>query len=304
MNTFWEKIEEGLAGEFKLRALTPALAFWGIGLVLWGLAKGWDKITDFLTSINATQGIILAVGLLFLLELSTWFGNLLKMPVLRFLEGYWRMWAVKHLREWMTERVDRNLVQKRLQLDKLSLKDDGELTIEEKREFKKLETETNRYPEGKEFLLPTQLGNLLRASEQYSHRVYGLEILTVFPRLWLIMPEGVQKEVSEAREHLDNQVKLVMLGVALFIWSFIAWWVIPIGIAIGFFGYWRSLRAAETYGLLLRASFDLYRFDLFTQLHLDLPDSPEDETEFGIRVTQALARGFKNPEIVFKHPEK
>lgn len=119
-----------------------------------------------------------------------------------------------------------------------------------------------------------------------------------------VLPEGVQKEVSEARQHLDNQVKMVILGIALFIWIFISWWIIPIGIAIAIWGYSRAVAAAEGYGLLLRSTFDLYRFDLYKQLHLDPPKSPSEDIEFGVKVTQALARGFKVEDFKFKHPEK
>lgn len=301
MNAFWEKIEEGLAGEFSLRALSPALAFWGTGVVLWGLTNGWEEVTDFLMNTDVTQGFVLAVGLLFLLELSTWFGNWLKLPVLQFLEGYWRR-PLRWFRKRMTDRVEQELRSKRIRLDELARKEEIKLTEEDKNEYRKLEAEIDRYPEGNEFLLPTRLGNLMRSSELHPYRVYGLEILTVFPRLWLILPEAVQKEVSEAREHLDNQVKMVILGIALFIWSFIAWWIIPIGVAIAIWGYRRAVAAAEVYGLLLRSTFDLHRFDLFKQLHLDLPTSPTEEIEFGVKVTQALSRGFK--DFTFKHPEK
>jgi hypothetical protein len=304
MDKFWDKIEEGLAGEFNLRALSPALFFWGTGFLLWGLTRGWDQISDFLTNINVTVGVILAIGLLFLLEISTWVSDWLKLPVLQFLEGYWRRWPFKIIRERLTERIDKELQPKRMRLDQLALKEDHELSKEEKKELSRLEAETNRYPEGKEYLLPTQLGNLLRASEQYPYRVYGLEILTIFPRLWLILPENAQKEVSEARAHMDNQVKMIILGFALFLWAFLAWWIIPIGILIAVWGYRRAVGTAETYGLLMRTTFDLYRFDLYKQLHLDLPKSPAEDIEFGIRVTQALARGLKPKEIVFKHPEK
>lgn len=303
MNAFWEKIEEGLAGEFNLKALSPALAFWGTGVVLWGLTNGWEEITDFLIGMTVTQGIVLAVALLWLLELSAWIVNWLKLPVLQFLEGYWRR-PLRWFRKRMTDRVEQELRSKRIRLDELARKEEINLTEEDKNEYRKLEAEIDRYPEGNEFLLPTRLGNLMRSSELYPYRVYGLEILTVFPRLWLILPEAVQKEVSEAREHLDNQVKMVILGIALFIWAFIAWWIVPIGIVIAFWGYRRAVAAAEVYGLLLRSTFDLYRFDLFKQLHLDLPTSPAEEIEFGVKVTQALARGFKAKDFIFKHSEK
>lgn len=302
MNVFWDRIEEGLAGEFNLRALSPALAFWGTGLVLWGFSKGWGEIIDFLMDIGVAQGVALALGLLVLLELTTWFANRLKLPALQFLEGYWR-WPLRWLRKRLVSRVQNELAAKRMRLDTLARKEVDERTEAENQEFRTLEAETDRYPEGNEFLLPTRLGNLLRASELYSYRVYGLEILTVFPRLWLILPEGVQDEVGAAREYLDEQVKIVILGFGLIVWAFIFWWIIPIGVLVALLGYWRAVQAAEIYGLLLRSTFDLYRFDLYEQLYLPLPANPLKEIEFGTRVTQSLARGFKDKALDFIRPK-
>jgi hypothetical protein len=301
MNAFWEKIEEGLAGEFNVRALAPALAFWGTGIFLWGWSKGWEDITAYLKDLEATQSITIAVVLLILLELTNWFSDWLKLPLLQFMEGYWKG-PLRWLRKSLTDNLDKKLEKKRVRLAVLAAKE--AMTEEEEKEYKKLEAEDESYPQNKQFLLPTKLGNLLRVSELYSNRVYGLEILTVFPRLWLVLPEGVQTEISEARLYLDNMVKMVMLGIGLFIWSFINPWIIPVGVLIIVWGYFRAAQAAETYGLMLRAAFDLYRFDLFKQLHLTPPESPVDEIAFGTKVTQALARGLKDSTISFKHPSK
>lgn len=301
MNAFWAKIEEGLAGEFNARTLTPALAFWGTSILLWGWSNGWENITAYLLELEATQGITIAVVLLIVLELTNWISDWLKLPLLQFLEGYWK-WPLRWLRTSLTENLNEKLIVKRTRL--AALGSQATMTPEEEKEFKKLEAEDESYPQDKQFLLPTKLGNLLRASELYPHRVYGLEILTVFPRLWLVLPEGVQTEIAESRQHLDNMVKIVMLGVGLFIWSFITPWIIPVGVLIIVWGYFRAVQAVDTYGLMLRAAFDLYRFDLYKQLHLSLPEKPADEIAFGIEVTQALGRGIKDSTNPFKHPGK
>jgi hypothetical protein len=98
---------------------------------------------------------------------------------------------------------------------------------------------------------------------------------------------------------------MVILGIGLLVWSFIAWYIaVPLGLLVVLWGYFRAIQAADTYGLLLRSGFDLYRFDLFKQLHLSPPKTPGEEFEFGMKVTQALGRGFKVEDFTYKHPEK
>jgi hypothetical protein len=298
MNTFWKKIEEGLANEFSLRTLTPTLAFWSVGVFIWGFKNdgGWEEITDILNGLRTTQAILFALALLFLLQFTNWIADFLKSPLLRFMEGYWA-WPLAWLREKRIIKIKNDLVEKRIQLAKLAALE--EMTGDQEREYAILEAKSNRHPEENEFILPTQVGNLIRASEQYSNRIYGLEIVTIFPRLWLVLSEGVQGEIAETRLHLDNQVKIVLFGTALLGWSFLSLWTIPLAVVIVIWGYQRTLNASEVYGLMIKAAFDLYRFDLFTKLHFKLPKKASEEIIFGIKVTQALSRGFK--DITFEH---
>ena len=63
---FWEKVGEGVAGEWLARALTPALMFWGVGLLGLVYQKGgWQAFQQFIT-VNESQGIAWILAALFI----------------------------------------------------------------------------------------------------------------------------------------------------------------------------------------------------------------------------------------------
>ena len=85
---FWEKIGENLVGEWDLRKLGPALAFWGGGLLLWAIQGNIPTITSFfqLTLVQAGIMIILVFLLVYLSNLAV---SSAILPILRLFEGYW-----------------------------------------------------------------------------------------------------------------------------------------------------------------------------------------------------------------------
>ncbi len=61
--------------------------------------------------------------------------------------------------------------------------------------------------------------------------------------------------------------------------------------------YLFMIDAAKVYALLLRAAFDLYRFDIYEQLHWPLPKSPITEAEEGKILNRFLYR-FDTPRYI------
>ena len=51
-------------------------------------------------------------------------------------------------------------------------------------------------------LMPTRLGNVLRASEIYAHERYDIEGITIWPRLFQILPSQFVKNLEEKNNHL------------------------------------------------------------------------------------------------------
>jgi len=144
------------------------------------------------------------------------------------------------------------------------------------------------YPSEQAKVLPTSLGNVMAAFEDYSRTRYGMDSIVLWQRLVPILREkGYLEFVAQEKAVFDflmnTLVILLFLGVEL---SYIYLWWGEVDRAI-FFAfltivlcailYWGMALAAQDWGGAVRVAFDLYRHDLF--LHLGMVpghDSSED----------------------------
>lgn len=143
-------------------------------------------------------------------------------------------------------------------------------------------------------LMPTRLGNILRAAERRPLEKYGLDGVICWPRLWLLLPEAAKKDIQEARADLNNAARFWLWSLLFIGWAGLgAWWAIPLGVAAALFAYFGwAIAAAITYGDLIEAAFDLYRHLLYDSLRWKLPPDPNEERRVGRQLTEYLWRGF------------
>ncbi len=59
----------------------------------------------------------------------------------------------------------------------------------------------------------TPIGNILRAAERRPADKYGLDTITVWPHLWLLLPEDNRQELRAARTSLDTAVAAATWGL-------------------------------------------------------------------------------------------
>jgi hypothetical protein len=90
-------------------------------------------------------------------------------------------------------------------------------------------------PEEEGKRLPMELGNILRAAESLPGKKYGLEAVNCWPHLWLLLPEPVQKELTEARANLDTVVRICFWGIlTTIVWTYFTFLALPAGLFITF----------------------------------------------------------------------
>ena len=135
-------------------------------------------------------------------------------------------------------------------------------------------------------LLPTRLGNLLRAAETTAGERYGLNTVESYPRLRQVLSERLDQGLAELLTQLDAAAAF---SIAFFLSGALSLPIAPYGlwaaVPLGFFLLsWLSYRGARVvaghHRRLLLAAFDLHRFDLLKQLHYQLPDDPKAELPF------------------------
>ncbi|HEY8722126.1 hypothetical protein [Pengzhenrongella sp.] len=146
-----------------------------------------------------------------------------------------------------------------------------------------------------ERLLPTSLGNNLRASEDSAGQQYGLTTNVVYPRLRNFLSPRLDGALGNMLTQLDTAsalcVSFLMSAVASTPLLAYGWWALTplLCLLLAALAYQGAQTAASFHGDLLATAFDLHRFDLMTGLHLDLPTDPAREKEDNIKLSSFLA---------------
>lgn len=153
-----------------------------------------------------------------------------------------------------------------------------------------------RYPRA-ERVLPTTLGNAMRAGEERAGAPYGLDAVSAWPRLYPLLSEPVRAVTDDRRLQLDVAVRFcatfaaaAVVSAAL-LWSHGWWWSVPAGcMVMCAVAHHAAVAAAVAYGDSLAAAFDLHHLDLFDALQLSRPSSLAEERQLAGTVTFLMTR--------------
>jgi hypothetical protein len=200
----------------------------------------------------------------------------------------------------------------------------------------------SQYPSRVEDVLSTPFGNILKAAEEYPRSRYGIDAVPMWPRLIHVIPDKYDAKIEGSHNQLSFLVNCSILSVcfallcagAAVYQSLLAWltakthwvgffpavteestqkWVfvyvlvavLSLGIAAVF--YRAALFSVGEYGSMIRSAYDLFRFDLFTQLHLPLPEVNGDEYNQWVKISEFMnigpTLGGEVPlYFAYKHP--
>jgi hypothetical protein len=279
---------------FVLNIVLPSLAFWGGLAILAAEGAGWATASRWLTARTGfEQALLVGVAVAGLLLFSFVLAGLVT-SLTRLWEGYWPggtgSWLAARRIKRHTSRWDR-----------LDLGDD----LGYMRRF-------YRFPIRKADVLPTRLGNVLRAAEDYpgDDERYGMDAVFYWPRLYLVLPAETRALVEGYRSGLDRMVLLASLAVlfpfaglivlALAGTSWLAWAVSAVvALFVGVATYQGAINAAVAFGDVIRSCFDNYRRTLLERLGLPLPASLAAERKlWGALKQQLYQRGTDDPSVL------
>lgn len=288
---FLEGVSSKLADQWIATLLTPAFVFWAGGLLAYADHHGFTPIETWFQQFSDPMQLGLIAIALCTVAASAFVAQRFDTAVLRGLEGYWYP-GVRRLSmpllHWQKTRRRRILKTLKQLNPKLQ---NNTATAAEREEFVRCDRALHQWPEQEDDLLPTRLGNILRAAERRPYHRYGLDAIVCWPRLWLLLPEAVKKDLQAAQTELSNAVRLVFWSLLFLIWSIWAWWAIPMGAIAACFAYGWAVDAASVYANLIEATFDLHRQLLYQALNVPLPHDPDEECRVGKQLTDRLWRG-------------
>jgi hypothetical protein len=170
---------------------------------------------------------------------------------------------------------------------------------------------TARYPPESADVLPTELGNVIRAFENHPRTRYGLDGIPIWGNIYALLADTEVSELEEATTDvafwLNSLVVVVVGGTLLFLERL---WHPPadtlgtaaveaaIAIAVVTTAAWmyrQLIGAAARWGEPVRAAFDMHRLELYDKLGVRRPVTREDDLAAGKAVNRLLMFGVALP---------
>jgi hypothetical protein len=307
-----EKSLTGLGIRFGLVSLLPSTLFVVFcAFLIWGGAPAsppeMSLILKDIAQSSPGGGVLLAIVVLAISVILQPF----QMVFIQVLEGYWGSSRFsKALTEVFANRHRRKRDRVRTQIEHLEKLGTGRSVSKPD-----LGTEAGvladrlarSYPATR--CLPTMLGNVLRAAEENAGVQYGLDVVTIWPRLYAVLPKATAALVDDQRNQLDIAVRFcVMSGMATAV-SFgllcrHGWWLLApaAALTLAWISYRAAIVSAFSYGAGIRVAVDLHRFDLLTALHLSLPTDRQTEVKSNLILSEFFRQG--RPEnLQYQHPK-
>jgi len=290
-------VTKDLGLRFNVVSLLPAgaLVLFVFGLLASGApehAPDIHRLSKRVASLDAWQASAAFLALIaFTLVIQP-----LQLSLVRLLEGYWggsrlgRLLAAPGL--WLAGR-------RRSALEKATkLSAGGEPTAPQAEATVAATRSLERAFPPQNELLPTQLGNVLRAAENRAGGRYGLLTVVTWPRLYPLLPEKTAAIVDDQRDQLDLSARFCafcLLGAVVSLGLLAThgiWLLVPAGaLVLGWICYRAAIAAALQYGVGLETAYDLHRLELLRALHLRLPTDSESERTTNETLSTFLLQG-------------
>lgn len=181
--------------------------------------------------------------------------------------------------------------------------------------------ELNRYfPWRVQRILPTRLGNAIRAFETHSNMRYGLDGVTAWTRIEGLLKDTEIEAIADAQSDVAfflNLAVLVPLGAAFVLVDLLihppgsplaqvalALTTVAIGVVVTGLLYRALVAAAVRWGMPVRAAFDMHRLELYAQLGLKSPRTDVQERNIAKAATRMMLYGEPLDESVREKPKQ
>jgi hypothetical protein len=153
------------------------------------------------------------------------------------------------------------------------------------------------YPIKPDLLMPTQLGNVLAAAEEVAGGRYGLDSMTVYPRMYPYVSTKLDGAIRQQLDLLDTTSALCVAFAAaslattpVLVIRLDLWGLVPaLFAAMAWLAYRAAVRAAKDHGDLFATAFDLHRFDMIEHLRYPLPAGASQELTFNKALSEFLS---------------
>lgn len=252
-------------------------------------ALSWARIETVALSIGGTGAIVIsAISVAVAVSLQP-----LQFRLVQLMEGYWPAWFPAFLFRvgiWFQMRRQQRI------LDRMSAPQHSspaaQMAADERAQTAGFQLR-QRFPGREDRLLPTALGNALRASEDSVGQRYGLESVVIWPRLFHLLPDKVRSGMDDEVTQLDVSARLSVtwtfagiISALVLMRSPAALVVNPLWLAVVIslfvlarLSYQSAVESAIAQGVDLEVAIDLYRARVIDAMRLLPTTSLEEERQ-------------------------
>ena len=316
-----------LAGYFDrywLRsAFFPMLAFCLACLLLYAGGTGLGAALERWKGLSSDQQVLLPLVGLSCVAVFAYFLGSIHTNVTRLFEGYWQSVPLVWLRncrmrhyQSRSQHLQNRILELNKRIDSLNSRPafrESESTLTAlnlNAELLGKEREWHVFfPEDDGRIMPTRLGNIIRAGELYPWKRYGIDAVVIWPRLQGLLPNNSLETLRAAKGDMDLWLSLAALGFIFGITAcpalalltrhgvlFLLCWA---SFPFAWLCYRSALSSAQLYSELIKTAFDLHRWSLLEALHLTIPTSYEEEVRIWEDLTYLIYRGI--PPVYAKY---
>ena len=323
--TLFDKVTGLFDKRFTLALLLPVFAFAAGTAALAATMTGWHQTVTWWSGLDAARQVATGVAAGAAVVVLAVIAGTQVVAMTRVLEGYWRWaWANRtlgRLGRWHEEKRRDDLARDvQTALDTLAaqaaLATQAEQAEQPEQAGKAIRAAAAArvsadlayqrsflaFPPPPGPVMPTRLGNALRAAAAYSadEERWGIDGEFWWPRLYLVLPDSARAQVDDARAALDQLVVLTMLSAAF---SLVALGLscagLNLAVGLGCAGgavllsrgcYLAAVTSATVLGDLMRSCYDMFRGDLLARLGWPMPPTLRRERQLWTALGQQFYR--------------
>ncbi len=326
MNTLTNYLEK-FGSNFLVAAMVPSL-----GLVISCLVV-FDPILRVSEAFQIDNGIYSLLGISLLVTVPTIIVGFtltaMNTLILKLFEGYVFFDRFSFMKDAQERKADKLMNQgKKLREDiellekkrKRSLEEEVKLDILKASYYNVIAAYDQRFPPRNIKFMPTEFGNILKASEAYSSTRYGIDSVQLWPRLWHVIPVSYKQAIDDARNELSFLVNMSTLCIVFYMLCLVAIFVnapsvgyldaivifengfryILAGLVALLFNRFfnkAALYSVGDFGAMIRSAYDLFRLDLLEQFRLKHPKNSVEEFQTWQNLGELIVLGQESMDF-------
>ncbi|MFD7874154.1 hypothetical protein ACFV5G_08515 [Streptomyces sp. NPDC059766] len=138
---------------------------------------------------------------------------------------------------------------------------------------------------------PTWIGDRVSAADGRVWNQYRIDLVSAWPRLWLVVPDAVRTVVTGARDRFNAATRLTAWALPYAVLGLLWWPAALVAPVTAVAGWQRGRSTAADLADLAEAVVDLYGHDLAAALHIEAPTGHPLTHATGLQITEQLRKG-------------